>query len=1021
METITHLSWFRRVRIAWTALVVAALMVPSGLDSAPAAAAGTAPGPIPSVSLVSRGVNSVTMSWTVPWTAGGSEITDYGIEIRPAGGEWARVTDGVSTETTAVVNGIQSDTDFNVRVFAVNGNGNGPATVYGAMSSLLSNNEELCGGANGQPLSCFTYAKAVKTVTYYDYPTPSAATRHIASDIIDLEGSCALSRSVGVICTSQWQNRHGELGQGLTGGPVANFRVPIPTDSSIIAITSDSMRNCALDSSRRLWCWGLSRDDLGNKSLLLDPVVVKTGVLQYEGSCARLWDDTVECLNANYKWTSIPGMTPITKLATSHGDGWSNCGITAERKVLCFNTVDKTWSERTDWQGAVDIVRGAVSPTCVLLETGVVKCYAGTNYRGELGDGGNGLGGYVTVKMPEPAIAISTNKRVWVTGHLTYTCAVGVSSTVYCWGEYPRNFSTGLAISTIPLSVTGGGPNAVRSLSAPATVVGLTQSARAATSVTMSWNPASSPDAPVLAHTVRWSRDGGSSWAHQSIGPERTWTSGTVEPNSQLVVQVAAVNQVGTGPWSATVSASTTTPPARPTSVREISHTATSATIEWAPSADEDEPITGYRIERSYNGVDWISETVGRESWRTTLVNLVGRSAIQVRVKAINAAGESAYSDQVVVTTSGTAPQTITVRDSFGTPVIGGRITWVTPTGSFQSAVDYGLTVVGDVTFPVAPAGRANVTLTGVVLPGGAIANLQSQVLFGQGRTPSVRLPAEPSRSNHVVRVTLPDGSPVMGATVEANSLDQVAVVDGTTFTTPAVVTSGITNEFGEVYLVGYSNDSTSLDIEFNDGVLIQRLSGTLGRTDAEFQFEEMPWVDPLIDTTTVSVGALVTIPVAAAKPFSTVTATAPAGVAQKCAGRVLSARTNAAGKATLKVCAAASGKFKVSSAGAVSTGAVTIYAKGTKSLAVRQAKAVSRSHKTATVTWSAPAFTGGNPITNYTVKITSPTGAVATKTATSGTVTFTGLAGAKTYTVTVIPNTRLGAGAKTVLTVPVS
>jgi hypothetical protein len=455
--------------------------------------------------------------------------------------------------------------------------------------------------------------------------------------------------------------------------------------------------------------------------------------------------------------------------------------------------------------------------------------------------------------------------------------------------------------------------------------------------------------------------------------------------------------------------------------VREISHTANSATIEWSPSADEDEPITGYRIERSYNGVDWISETVGRDSWRTALVNLVGRSAIQVRVKAINAAGESAFSDQVVVTTSGTAAQTITVTDSFGTPVIGGRITWVTPTGSFQSAVDYGLTVTGDVTFPVAPAGRANVTLTGVVLPGGAIANVQSQVLFGQSRTPSVRLPAEPSRSNHVVRVTLPDGSPVMGATVVANSLDQVAVVEGTTFTTPAVVTSGVTNEFGEVYLVGYSNDSTSLDIEFNDGVLIQRLSGTLGRLDAEFQFEEMPWVDPLIDVATVSVGALVTIPVAAATPNATVIATAPAGVPQTCAGRVLSARTNAAGTATLKVCAAASGKFKVSSAGAVSTGAVTVYARGTKSLAVRQAKAVSRSHTTATVTWSAPAFNGGNPITNYTIKLTSPTGAVVTKTATSGTVTFTGLAGAKKYTVTLIPNTRLGAGAATVLTVPVS
>lgn len=1014
------MSWYRRVRIAWTAVVVAALMVPSGLDSAPAAAAGTVPGPIPSVSLVSRGVNSVTMSWTAPWTDGGSAITDYRVDVKGADGVWQTVDDGESTSLSAEVRGLTTGEDYEVRVAARNALGDGPATVYGAASRLLVTSDQICTDTPTEGLWCYTDATTRASVTYFDYPHIDAAHRHTVNDVIDMESGCVLSRSAGVLCTAVWANRYSELGQGLTGGPVARFQVTgLP--EGITDIASDTQRVCAIDSSRNLWCWGRWS---GSSNLLLSPTIVKAGVKQFEGACARFWDDTIECIDNNGLWKSIPYFPTIKKLSTGTTSN-TPCGLSETNEVLCWVTSSQSWLAQPGWTGAIDVKSG--SARCALMPTGVVKCFGSNNF-GELGDGTR-LSSYSTVRLPEPAIAISANLPLaaeqggYSRSFGTFVCAVGVSSAIYCWGNTPVVLSTGLKSSTVPLTIKARGSEKVQSLSAPSRVSGMRQSGRFARLVRFSWDAVpNSGLVPLDGYRIRWSQDDGVTWTSETVSRDSTsWQSPTLSVNSIVRVTIAAINEAGSGPTSEELTLFTTTPPARPTSVREISHTANSATIEWAPSADEDEPITGYRIERSYNGVDWISETVGRESWRTTLVNLVGRSAIQVRVKAINAAGESSYSDQVVVTTSGTAPQTITVRDSFGTPVIGGRITWVTPTGSFQSAVDYGLTVVGDVTFPVAPAGRANVTLTGVVLPGGAIANLQSQVLFGQGRTPSVRLPAEPSRSNHVVRVTLPDGSPVMGATVEANSLDQVAVVDGTTFTTPAVVTSGITNEFGEVYLVGYSNDSTSLEIEYNDGVLIQRLSGTLGRTDAAFQFEEMPWVDPLIDTTTVPVGTLVTIPVAAAMPNATVTATAPAGVAQTCAGRVLSARTNSAGKATLKVCAAASGKFTVSSAGAVSTGAVTVYAKGTKSLAVRQAKAVSRSHKTATVTWSAPAFTGGNPITNYTVKITSPTGAVVTKTATSGTVTFTGLAGAKTYTVTVIPNTRLGAGAKTVLTVPVS
>jgi titin len=487
------------------------------------------------------------------------------------------------------------------------------------------------------------------------------------------------------------------------------------------------------------------------------------------------------------------------------------------------------------------------------------------------------------------------------------------------------------------------------------------------------------------------------------------------------VVQVAAFNEAARGPWSAAITASTTTPPARPTTLRQISRTGTTAVIGWTRASDEDEPITGYRIQWASDGYTWHDVIAGATDSSATIQGLPIASAIDIRVRAENAAGVSSWTTPLLVATSGMNAQSVVVADSYGSPVIGGRVTWVTPNGAFQSAVDYGLTSNGSVTFPIAPAGQVNLVLTGVLLPGGATADYSTTALFGAGRTPTVRFPAEPSRSQHVVRVTLPNGMPVMGATVTSTELDQTATVDGVTFTTPAVVSNGITNEFGEVYLVGYSNSSTTVNIEYNDGVLIQRLSSPLGRADADFQFEEMPWIDSTIDTTTASVGKLVSIPVTVDSSAATVRVVAPAGAAQTCRGRVLSARVNAAGRATLKVCASASGKYVLVGTGAVSTGAVQLNVLGTKSLGVRNAVAVSRTHATATVTWTAPAFTGGKPITGYTVKLISPAGATISKVVRGTTATFTGLRGATKYTVKIIPTTKLGNGVTVTRTVPVS
>lgn len=1018
MENSHRISWLRRIRNAIAVIVAMALAVPTALDATPAAATGDVPGPVPQVRYVSNGPGTVTIEWDVPWTDGGSSITDYRIDVRRTGGVWQSMEDGVSTEARATITGLNAGADYDVRVAARNATGDGPATVLGAVTNLTVSNGDICAMTMNRTTWCSSRRPSDGSVTYFQYPFTDDASRTVVNDIVDSEGVCSLSRSAGVLCSSIWKNRHGDLGQGLIDGPIATFRVPgLPT--SLVSIASTSHRNCALDTSRNLWCWGMwsgTRD-------ILSPTVVKTGVVQFEGQCARLWDGTVSCLDANGEWRNGTGFPVIRELAQSDGRGpGRGCGITDSGAVICFDTIAGSFLEQPGWDDAIAVTSG--SARCALMPDGAVACYS-SNSNGELGNGTR-TSGYGTANLPEPAISLASNIEVPFGGypgnHYSYVCAVGVSGTVYCWGSTNTIFVTGLASSTIPLAIRYQ-PTAetVTPMATPLAVEGLRQVARATRSVTVEWNPlAASSQRPLDGYLVEFSVDDGATWDSQNVDRRTTqWTSPALPLGSTLLVRVTGINAAGVGQYSAHVSATTTQAPSRPGELREVSHTVNSAVVTWSPSSGDDEPVTGYELQWSSDGETWHDAAASARETTATLTGLPSGSAIEVRIRAINAAGQSAYSDTAVIATSGFGAQTVSVVDSFGDAVYGGRITWATSTGSFESARDYGLTVDGTVTFPVAPAGEVDVQLSNVVVGGGATVSWSTVAMFGQGRSPRIELPAEPSRSSHTVRVTLPNGLPVMGATVSVSSLEGRAEVDGAEFTTPSVVTEGVTNEFGEVTLSGYSDESTEVQVEYNDGVLIQRLDGLLGLGDAEFQFQEMPWIETPDVITEEDTTTLVSIPVVSSTPSATVSVKAPVAAPQKCAGKRLSARTGSDGRATLKVCASASGRFTITGKGAVSTGVVNIHLRDSAALAVRNMTAVSPKHGTIAVAWNAPAWNGGRSIAAYRVTLTKPDGTQITKRVTTNRASFAGVKGAKTYRVSVVPITSVGEGARVTRKVP--
>ena len=1028
MQTITQ----QRVSRALAFLLAALIVIPSQLAGSPAGASATGvPGPIPSVRYDGNGPRSVSISWDAPRGTGSSPVTDYIVEHRGAGGAWTVFDDGVSTSRSTTVTGLEAGLDHEFRIAAVNAGGTGPASMLGIGEQFVSNQYGTCVSDPSGRFNCFDGTQVYRPGTTIDDPNKIVASVRV-TDITHRVGyaqrgnsdlSCVLSKSRGVVCISA-SNEQGQQGLGYAGMPAGNFVVEgLP--ENIVDISVFGNTGCALSDSKEVWCWGRwSHDRFGKHHLT--PTLELRGVKALDGRCVIQWDDTIACLTTEaitYRWASNPA-APTAAQLDAYGAG--TCALTTQSTVICFTNIGVAFSTIA---GLTEVVELEVRDGhwCAVLMTGAVRC-GGANDVGQLGDG-SFTDGVTTVRLPEPIVRLAESDEA--AGATKRSCAIGVSATVYCWGNI-GDLRLGVASTTVPKIVTAFGPWAARSAAAPATVTNLTQTARTARTVTVAWATPHSGDFALTGYQLDW-RLGDGPWTTVPVAAGvNAWTSPELAVQSTVEVRVAATSLAGTGTSSEVLTASTALPPQRPSAPTISANTPNSVTISWRPVSSPHEPVLNYRIDWSTDRNTWTTRTAAAGESSATLTGLAAGSAVAIRLSAVNAAGTSSFSETVTAYTSGLVSHSIAVRDADGQPVYGGQVTWRKRDGSFESALDYGLTIDGRATFPFIPAGPVDVTLRDVQLLGGAIANYDATTVIGFATDSVITLPPEPSSSTHTVRVVLENGLPVVGATVNVTNLASSASVDGALFTTAETVTGGITNEYGEVYLSGYSSDDSRVLVEYNDGVLIQRASGPLGDGDIEFVLEEMPWVETPVVTTESAAGSLVTLTLKTSGSVSaegrsarsavgaTVSIAPPSGAAQKCKGAKLSATVGANGTATLTVCATKSGRYLIRGKGVVSTGAVSLKVKGAAPLPVVNQRAVSPSHGNVTVSWSAPTYSGGNPVTKYTVTLKRGKKTL-TKTVTGTSASFTTMPGATQWTVTVVATSKFGSSEPSRMVVPVS
>ncbi|HEX8342697.1 MAG TPA: PQQ-dependent sugar dehydrogenase [Tepidisphaeraceae bacterium] len=150
--------------------------------------------------------------------------------------------------------------------------------------------------------------------------------------------------------------------------------------------------------------------------------------------------------------------------------------------------------------------------------------------------------------------------------------------------------------------------------------------------------------------------------------------------------RVRALGAAGQSAYSATASASTVaveTAPAAPTNLVSANVSTTSVAIAWADAASNE---TGYRVERRSGGGAFATvATLAADATGYTDTGLTPATAYEYRVRAFNAAGDSAASNTLAVTTTAPANGVPTPPANLAAAVLPGadvKLTWTDTAGN---------------------------------------------------------------------------------------------------------------------------------------------------------------------------------------------------------------------------------------------------------------------------------------------------------------------------------------------------
>ncbi|MCW2989449.1 MAG: hypothetical protein JWM73_43, partial [Solirubrobacterales bacterium] len=246
-----------------------------------------------------------------------------------------------------------------------------------------------------------------------------------------------------------------------------------------------------------------------------------------------------------------------------------------------------------------------------------------------------------------------------VTSSTAYAPTVAhVGGTTYYWRVSALNAADATMRTSDPASFTAQTAPAAPAASA----------AVAGRSIGVSWTTPGTGGAPISGYVLRFRPAGTTDWTEQSLaGDVGAAGLGEVPAGQKYEAQVAAVNAVGTGPFSTLVTSTAPTVPGTPAALK-LTARAGGLSVTWSKPADGGSAITGYavRVQPATGGS--VTETSAAAS-PAVIDGLAQGVAYTVEVAAENIVGRGAF--VAGQGTTGTVPSTASAITLTGPAAVG--------------------------------------------------------------------------------------------------------------------------------------------------------------------------------------------------------------------------------------------------------------------------------------------------------------------------------------------------------------
>ncbi len=313
----------------------------------------------------------------------------------------------------------------------------------------------------------------------------------------------------------------------------------------------------------------------------------------------------------------------------------------------------------------------------------------------------------------------SSNRGREITGYLIEVSADGGDSwdplerrhpdTVYRHTRLTGGVTRHYRVSAINFNGTGDPSNvafATTEAVLPDAPRSFTAQARGDSAIGLSWRaPSSSGSGRITGYRIE-SRTETGDWRHlaDTNAVTTTYFHGGLRPNTTRNYRVAARSAAGLGAWSSTARETTeTSAPSAPTGLRVVPGATRTdqLLLTWSvPADDGGSPITGYRIERSANGVGgWVIHVASTGSTATihTDSNLGPAATWFYRVSAINGPARAGPPSNVAEGTTDAAPpgrpQNVRARATGPSGIL---LAWDAPEADGGARITgYGIRVLG--------------------------------------------------------------------------------------------------------------------------------------------------------------------------------------------------------------------------------------------------------------------------------------------------------------------------------------